>query len=338
MAASLKRKLSEVQTSEEFGKRKRLLSFHSECESSMESLLSHSIQDPTDTEFSSDSEFEEHDYCLQKRTNTKRPRKSVVDLKWKDNKIDLVVKNRKPKCNTKNAVIARNNRLKKKKYIENLETRNAELEEENKVLKDSVNRKVEEINSLIRETINLRSVIRNRTEIGSLLQCIHLNTNLQISSSLLNDRSTCFQGNSNHSKPTAMLDVTSTNDEHPAPFNEEGNGERSEFVYSPSSHILSDIFEESIMDSGLDTSLNQACHEFKNNISFNNPAEFITETEPKSEMIDSDVLLRCETPSKGFDDFCNKENLFDDMGLCLHIANKKVSLEFCDTCNLKAAK
>lgn len=320
---------------EVMGKRKRLLSCHSNRNSSTESLMSNSnsVHNSTDNELSSESEFEEHDYCLQKKDKIRGSRKNEFSGNG-DFGNRTSVRSSKPKCNSKNAVLARINRIKKKNYINNLETRNAELEVENKALKDLLNRKLEEIHSLKRETLNLRNVIRNRTEIGSLLKCIHMNTNLQISSSLLNEMSACSFDNPSDTQSHTSATVSN---EEPA-LTEEGNGGLNDFISSINSPvpIITNIFDKDNLDFGLDTpALDKSFCEFENQMSQLNRSELMTDS--KLELINFDGLSRCETPSKGFDDFCNKENLFDEMGVCFHIANKKVSLEFCDTCNINAS-
>uniref|UniRef100_A0A1B6LA87 BZIP domain-containing protein n=1 Tax=Graphocephala atropunctata TaxID=36148 RepID=A0A1B6LA87_9HEMI len=210
-------------------KRKRIYSNSKmDSESSQDSTLSssHSTCLPIETDTFSDSEFEEHPYSSKKK-------KKLHETKSFSNKLQIdavnskVIRvgpstdkreNKKSKCMSKNALMARINRQKKKKYIEGLESKNTKLEGENEFLKTMLNQRMKEVASLKREAINLQNVIRNSTEIGSLLKCIHQNTRLQISSSLIKDVSKQSLSKSDSSAQEPMFTRSTHND---VPGNEE---------------------------------------------------------------------------------------------------------------------
>lgn len=327
--------------------------------SSAESVVSFSnsnIDAESDEElgFTSDSDFEEHPYSVAKKmklsdcglSNKSSPGLSPISkLKMcnsnpKDPKLYTTgselncnfafSSKRKSKCNSKNAVMARMNRLKKKIYIEDMEARNQKLEEESKVLKEMLSSSQETIAKLKRETFNLRSVIKNSTELGKLLQCIHNNTNLQISSSLLHSfkaepYSSEMSSHATSSPTTALASQCSSNSVEA----EVKEGNLAQEVFADNSLLnLNDELHVGLSSflSASEFSCNQLiepCLSPSLNLNF---AE-----------LDSSLMMRCETPTNGINSDDAQEPLFEEVGVCFHIANKKVSLEFCESCNFKAA-
>ncbi|KAF7285373.1 hypothetical protein GWI33_010773 [Rhynchophorus ferrugineus] len=83
---------------------------------------------------------------------------------------------RVPKCFTKNALMARENRLKKKMYITNLEDQVAGLKNENKKLSDLVANQSNTINEFQKQVKYLQSVIANSEDIRKLIRTINVNT------------------------------------------------------------------------------------------------------------------------------------------------------------------
>lgn len=331
----------------------------------------------------SESEFDEHPYSVPKRVKTLNSNyynKSGFQNKFANgpkvsskimsgdiresscwhtsnvendvNQCSSKTRRRGSKCESKNAVMARLNRLKKKKYVADLEDRNAKLEAENGFLKKALAKRVKEVSSLKKESINLHSVIKNSTEIGSLLQCVQRNTNLRVTSSLLRNGSNSEQNL--HSKKSRS-DLT-TNDSRPATDelanNDEGMihelnlfhcGKQSILTQTNPSGLSSEnsLIDE-ICDFNLDTNPSDndlICDlqgEINSNGLFNANRSISSKTDNK--MTEANSLVRCETPSKDIDiSVSNNDFLFDDVGVCFHIANKRVSLEFCESCNHKAA-
>lgn len=333
----------------------------------------------------SESEFDEHPYSVPKRVKTLNSNyynKSGFQNKFANgpnvsskimsgdiresscwptsnvendvNQCSSKTRRRGSKCESKNAVMARLNRLKKKKYVADLEDRNAKLEAENGFLKKALAKRVKEVSSLKKESVNLRSVIKNSTEIGSLLQCVQRNTNLRVTSSLLRNGSNSEQNL--HSKKSRS-DLT-TNDSRPATDelanrpNDEGMIHELNLFHCGKQSILTQTnpsglsSENSLIDEICDFNLDKnpsdndlICDlqgEINSNGLFNANRPISSKTDYK--MTEADALVRCETPSKDIDiSVSNNDFLFDDVGVCFHIANKRVSLEFCESCNHKAA-
>nr|CAH7753030.1 unnamed protein product [Callosobruchus chinensis] len=90
---------------------------------------------------------------------------------------------RKPKCFTKNAMMARENRL-KKMYISKLEQNVDLLRKENKNLTAVVDNQSMLIANLRKEVKYLKSVITNSSDIGCLIRAINQNTSLPLRTSL----------------------------------------------------------------------------------------------------------------------------------------------------------
>lgn len=333
----------------------------------------------------SESEFDEHPYSVPKRVKTLNANcnKSGFQNKFANgfnvstkimsgntresscwptsnvenglNTCSSKTRRRGSKCESKNAVMARLNRLKKKKYVADLEDRNSKLEAENGLLKKALAKRVKEVSSLIKESVNLRSVIKNSTEIGSLLQCVQRNTNLHVTSSILRNGSNSEQNL--HSKKSRS-DLTNS-ETRPAPSDELANRPNDEgmihelnLFHCDQQSILTktkpglSTSENSLIDEIFDFNLDNdpsdndlicdSLGEITSNGLFNANRPISSKTESK--ITEANALVRCETPSKDID-ICvsNNDFLFNDVGVCFHIANKRVSLEFCESCNRKAA-
>lgn len=87
--------------------------------------------------------------------------------------------------NRKNAIAARENRQKKKKYVEGLENDVAKLKEENKTLKTRNESMTIMIRKLSDEVKYLRSVLANESTISLLLKSVASTPGISLSSSLM---------------------------------------------------------------------------------------------------------------------------------------------------------
>lgn len=353
---------------------------------------SETLESPTNSNFSfsaddatSESEFDEHPYSVSKRIKTlnsnycNRPKSGFQDefanrpdfstqimpgnLRgsscWPKsnaendvNKCSSKTRRRGSKCESKNAIMARLNRLKKKKYVADLEGRNAKLEAENGLLKKALAKRLKEVSSLKKESANLRSVIKNSTEIGSLLQCVQRNTNLHVTSSLLRNGP---KSEENVQTKKSRSDWT-TSDSQSA-IDELANSDvgmihELNIFHSGKQSILTKTnpsglsFENSLIDEicdfNVDPSDNDLVCDLRDVINSNGPVNANSprpmSSTSESKLAEANTLVRCETPSKDIDiSTSNNDFLFDDVGVCFHIANKRVSLEFCESCNCKAA-
>ncbi|KAK3583155.1 hypothetical protein CHS0354_027566 [Potamilus streckersoni] len=99
-------------------------------------------------------------------------------------------------CTSRNAVMARENRERKKKHLQTLETNIKYLTEENKKLKECSASQKDKIDSLQNEVIYLRSVIANESSLSSVLNKIVNVPGLKFSTSF---------GDENNSKNASTL-------------------------------------------------------------------------------------------------------------------------------------
>lgn len=354
----------------------------SESPSNSNDMLSFSADDAT-----SESEFDEHPYSIPKKMKTSnsnnycnqsefqpikftnKKSRRYTKIKSEDNedpscwptsnieneagglkKFSFKARRRGSKCESKNAVMARLNRLKKKKYVADLEERNAKLEADNESLKKELARSLREVSSLKRETVNLRSVIKNSTEIGSLLHCVQNNTNLHVTSSLLRNGSNSEQHV--HSNRSIVTSDSTTGASRQATdelaYNDEGMIHELNLFHcekqgrptnhsnlSPENSLIDEICDFNF-GGPFDPSDNDLLCDLKGEISSNGILNANTSSIAESNFMDATELVRCETPSKDVDCVSNNDFVFDDVGVCFHIANKRVSLEFCESCNRKA--
>lgn len=101
-----------------------------------------------------------------------------------DKDVHVRLPTRQPKCFTKNAVMARQNRLRKKKYVQDLESQVSKLKHENKSLSSILNNQSKLIVELRRELKYTKSVLANSSDISKLLRLINNNTGMSVSTSL----------------------------------------------------------------------------------------------------------------------------------------------------------
>lgn len=85
---------------------------------------------------------------------------------------------RQPKCFSRNALMARENRLKKKMYIENLEREVLCLKADNKKMNGVVENQSFLIAELRKEIKYLKSVLANSADISRLIRNINQNTGM----------------------------------------------------------------------------------------------------------------------------------------------------------------
>lgn len=89
-----------------------------------------------------------------------------------------------PKISNRNALMARENRRKKKEFMENLQKNVEDTQKENRKLKKLLHERTDKIKKLTQESLYLRSILANKTEILSLLKTIQGNQTPITSSAL----------------------------------------------------------------------------------------------------------------------------------------------------------
>ncbi|KAK7863462.1 hypothetical protein R5R35_010500 [Gryllus longicercus] len=168
-------------------------------------------------------------------------------------------------CVSKNALMARANRMKKKQYLEDLEKKLQELSEENEKLKLQVKKNNEIAQKQTEEVKYLKGVLANAPEISTLLKCVRQRSSLPVTSSI------------NKFSDTYTL-------------------------------------KESPFD--LDDPLLSSC-----------------DLESFKELPDTDFLTQ-DLADKTLDVLEGSSST--NVGICLHVAQQRVSLEFCPTCSINA--
>ncbi|XP_023311008.1 uncharacterized protein LOC108917767 [Anoplophora glabripennis] len=231
---------------------------------------------------------------------------------------------RKPKCFSKNALLARENRLKKKIYITNLENDVTSLKKENKKLASVVDNQSFLIADLKRQLRYFKSVVANSSDISTLIRNIHQNTGMSVSSSLdknLSLKNVCVpKPKQPIARKTAHPWDETNYPSYPTP--------ESNYLSSPDA-LRGDELTEMLNDIPLDFPIDIKEHElmdsfdFKDNIEIN-PSDTLSEHNYYTTTIPKEVLYN--------------DDGIDDVGVCLHVSKHRLSLEFCPTCSENAAR
>lgn len=238
---------------------------------------------------------------------------------------------RTPRCFTKNALMARENRLKKKVYISTLETRVSSLKNENIKLSAIVENQSFLISDLKKEVKYLKSVISNSESIGKLIRAINLNSDISVTSSLnrslenerLVNRSCTVTRPS--AEPNTSQFVSDFQKKHPWEENDNPcinypTPESNKSYYSPTEY---DGLNNDDLLLDLDIPLE---------ISNDHFLDMIDEKALESPMDDHTYhsTIKLEQPNINSDE--------NDVGVCLHVSKNKVSLEFCPSCSDNASQ
>ncbi|XP_015838527.2 uncharacterized protein LOC103315046 isoform X1 [Tribolium castaneum] len=214
---------------------------------------------------------------------------------------------RRTKGLSRNAIMARENRLKKKIYITNLEKEVGHLKTENANYSKVIESQSLLIADLKKEIKYLKSVIANSADIGNLIKNIHHSTGMSVTTSL--DQSLSL----NVSKPKQAIARKTAH-----PWEEK----RYPSFPTPESDFLSSPHSES--------GLNDFTDDLFNNIELDDFMG-VTDTilDPVSnETSEENLHLKEHNYTTNEDE--------DDVGVCLHVSRHKVSLEFCATCSENA--
>ncbi|CAH0553363.1 unnamed protein product [Brassicogethes aeneus] len=217
---------------------------------------------------------------------------------------------RQPKVFSRNALMARENRLKKKMYVMTLENDLSKAKGENKKLSTIVDNQSFLIADLKKQVKHLKSVLANSSDLSNLIKNIHQSTGMSVSSSLdKNLKNTCV------SKPKQPIARKTA---HPW----------EESKQYPSFPTPESINENSpLADCG-----------FSNDFSM----DLLNCDIP----LDLNLLDDIDPLTKLYDEpfsehnYTQKKNLTeeDDIGVCLHVSKHRVSLEFCSSCSENASE
>lgn len=223
------------------------------------------------------------------------------------------------KIQNRNALLARENRLRKKQMMEELESSVQELETENRKLVKMMKFKDRKNDELMKEVRYLKSVIANRTEIVSVLKALPKAITTTNSSTKLEPVAAVKQEVASY----ASSDTISISDDI-----ENGTKDNDPFLTS----FIDDFFLSPNID--IETEWDQilknpfsSATDFTDipNLEIDSPAASPTSSGVSSEHNYSHYDERIlET--------IDKEHITDGAGVCVHINRGKVSLEFCAVC------
>lgn len=237
---------------------------------------------------------------------------------------------RQPKCFSRNALMARENRLKKKMYIQNLEKDVSLLKSDNKKMVGIVEKQSCLINELKKEVKYLKSVLANSSDLSRLIKNIHQGTGMSVATSL--DEHLTLKNNCVSKRIVPVSRKTAH------PWEDDVMHSSSVDSYSPSPEpVGSDEFDAFITEDIL-----------------KDPYKALTSGKPLSEVPDVDIADGDDSYSLPFlpnlqenctSDLTQQEHNYtfpqnevtDDAGICLHVSKHKVSLEFCPTCSENAS-
>lgn len=235
-----------------------------------------------------------------------------------------------PKVSNRNALLARENRRRKKELVIQMENEYTEVKDENKNLKKILKKQNRVIQKLNLEKSYLRSVLSNRTEIVEILKTLKNGKNT-ITSSVFDIKSEFSVPVAPASSTSSLSSSSDTDGTYRDPLLSE-----SSIFYEDQNSLFTDYTHyERRSSSGfasIDDDLNgwdNLLHD--NNFDFNRDISDIQSehnyTNHKYIKDDNEI----KTPAVGI----GKENM-SKPGVCLHISSGKISLEFCGTCHINA--
>jgi len=242
---------------------------------------------------------------------------------YKTAKLDFCKSERerkRPMCSSKNAVLARKNRLKKKYFVESLQRDVARLSDENAKLKQTLEGQSSLVCSLRKEVCYLKGVFANNKEISMLLNSLR-NTGLPVTSSLrkhcqrnkihsIADHNYVCSTRSGSNIDSSFSDLINDDSTHNSVDDDKEPGP-----------IIADVPLCLSMppDNTLDPPLLSPSNGYLSGTEFSG----CYSVQPSS----------FDSPEAGC---AADDELFMDAGICLHFARRKVSLEFCSICSSNA--
>lgn len=252
------------------------------------------------SEIDSGDDFDPKEVSLRRLRNGKR---LINNLQCGTNK-PTRRPTRTPKSFSRNALIARENRLKKKLYMEKLEKEVSALKMDNKKLNTIVDNQSMLIGDLKKQVKYLKSVISNSPDISKLL-CNIQNTGMSVRTSLDNN----------------------------LPLKNDLIPKRNQYVAKKVPYSWNDE-PKTFINSSPDTDV-----DINFDIPLDLPTDFpdfnllddLNQQEPyKSPLEEHDYTYSSDLMEKSM------ESNDEDVGVCLHVSKHHVSLEFCATCSENA--
>lgn len=274
-----------------------------------------------------------------------------------------------PKIFNRNALMARENRKKKKEHLEGLEKNVESLKMENKSLKKLLKKRSTMVTKLRDEGLYLKSIIANKTSIMALLKTIDGNKIPMTSSNLsfvtnkhLRNESSASTKNYTHQSnsgscysPTSTIQSFGDEDEHEEKENGTVTGYNDPFL---SSTIIDNYFSFTDLDfntapsstvpdlpMGNWESLLNDDTPFQTTSSLNprhssiggsavEDDEFCSSVDSDDHHHQTDLISNVSKEHNYFNNnFNEQQKQFDEPGICLHLSSGRISLEFCASCH-----
>ena len=211
---------------------------------------------------------------------------------------------------SKNAIAARENRQKKKKYVENLEKSVATLNEENNNLKSKVEAYETTITRLNSEVNYLKNVLLNQSTLSALLQNIQSTPGIKLKTSLPN---ACTGNQMEKNKGNGLVD----NQENVF-TNLRRSKRKSATSCSESYKKVRKVLPINVAE---------------NPSSENAPPLFqVHGVDTSTNSVTNNTVLASPKSTERFENQITSGQRLNG-GVCLHVTGEMVSLEFCQWCN-----
>lgn len=229
-----------------------------------------------------------------------------------------------PKVTNRNALMARENRRKQKERMEHLEMENQALSDKNIDLQRALKAKDKLIHELRKEQMYLKSVITNKTPIIRILNTIK-ESQLPMTSSLNN-----FMATRGEKSPA----TESTSSGYASPnLNLQKHGTVDDWLVD----LTASPIDQNLTFTDYEMDTNRLATDLWNDLGVTN--DILSDLQPKQEDEDSSHVYdladqELVLPSAGGD---HSYSEVVDPGLCVHISNQRVSVEFCGSCHANAA-
>lgn len=238
-----------------------------------------------------------------------------------------------PNIINRNALMARENRRRHKEHLERLENENSGLKRQNDMLKEKLKAKDTLLFKLQHEYKYLKSIIANKTQILDILKSIS-KTDIPMTSSLSNYKTVEIQPRKHLSSAVSSSSTdTAPSSGYDSPTLSEKSGTTD----------LDDLFKDAF------DSHNFTFTDYEMNA--NALATDAWDTDPifsdlpnTNNITEIDELLQYDAPEtpESVNEVLDVQNehsyseTIADPGVCVHISNKKVSIEFCAHCHNNA--
>lgn len=330
-----------------------------------------------------DSSTEEEETVMYDTKYNMRLRESLRNAKQpaaNENEISAEPRKRgrgpsKRPCLNRNALMARENRLKKKAYLEKIENKLSFYQQENKNLVNLIRKQGIHIKQLSGEVAYLRSVLYNNTSITALLKTINeglQKINVQKNSvrpkTVPHQKNPCNPNTKEELLNTPNKDIFIANDNSSSFIEHNISESQSNESYADCRGQFTFDIKDSLPNKEKGNTMTSTTSSISEDSYMDNAKEMdpllpIAEADlPNDEKKESDVAMdfdqlstfnmdifedlpKCEDIMTTVDGLNDPTNLFtdddisqtlDNTGICLHVNSDKVSLEFCSICHLNS--